>query len=140
VPNGRCHRASHPGGGSHSSPCTTVLITGVFDRGRIKERNYFSHSCTSNWFKLSNSDGVVITWLAVMIPNGKPVAVGNLKQPVLPYITARDPDRSAAHSCMSRRTHTLHQLTKSQIAQLKGVPLIRSPHTLQSCLRLSTVS
>jgi hypothetical protein len=65
VPNGRCHRASHPGGGLHSSPCTTVLITGVFDCGRIKERNYFSQSYTTNCFKLSNSDGVAITWLAI---------------------------------------------------------------------------
>ena len=59
MPNGRCHRTSHPGGGSRSSLCTTVLITGVFDRGRINERNPFSHSKTVNSFKLSNSDAHV---------------------------------------------------------------------------------
>jgi hypothetical protein len=56
-------------------------------------------------------------------------AVGNLKQPVLPYHPSTKSSSISHSQLYVKKTHTLDQyLTMSQIAQRKGVPLIRSPH------------
>jgi hypothetical protein len=65
---------------------------------------------------------------ALAYARNKPTAVGNLRQPVPPYHPSTESSSMGSQLYVRKSPTSSVDKNKSQIGQLRGVPLIRSPH------------